>query len=164
MRYFYSELAGRPLTGGGVTINFEKTCIIGSNICGIYATGDENELALLNGAVQQGMGVIETSQEDYEKQQAQKKTTQFSQPYLTSKAEPLQARPLPYQIKERPGVESVANPEALKSSEIRAGKVENTESVIKVDKVASPSLVQEEQRTAKVGPRPVKTVKTNVTA
>jgi hypothetical protein len=146
-RYFYSELANRPYG----SVIFEKTAIIGSNICGIYATDDPRELALLDGAISQRAGVIEISQEEYAQQQAQKKTTLNSVPSLTLRPVPQQAPPQHFQInQDKPGVESVASPEAQKSSEIKQGKVEDPRSVIKLDKVASPGFVEEGERMAPV--------------
>lgn len=164
-RYFYSELASRPIQGGVTVINFEKTCIIGSNICGIYATDDPNEIALLMGAISQRAGVVEISQADYAAHQAQKKTIQFSPPSLTLKAVPQVAPPTTSRLAEKSGVESAGNTEAQKSSEIKSGKVEDPKSVIKIDSVASPGFVQEQERTAPVETKPKKAnVKANARA
>jgi hypothetical protein len=163
-RYYYSELANRPISDGNVTVNFEKTAIIGSNIVGIYATDDPGELAVLNGAVQLRAGVMEISQQEYEEQLAQKKTTLNSLPSSVSKhvVMPVQSRPLP--VAERSGVESVVSAEPKLFEEIKTGTVEDPKSVIKVDNVASPDFVKEEERTAPVKPEPKVNKKANVRA
>lgn len=159
-RYFYSELANRALTDGSTTINFTKTSIIGANICGIYTTDNPSELALLDGAIQQRAGVIEIPQDEYDQQAAQKKTTLNSVPSLTLRAVPQLAPPQQFQVKqEKQGVESVGSPEVLKSSEIRDGKVEDPRSVISVDSVNSPGLVNQDERIAKMESTPAKSRK-----
>jgi hypothetical protein len=149
MRYFYSERAGNPLQGSGVTVVFEKTCIIGSNICGIYATEDPNELHLLDAAMSQRAGVLETSKEDYDLQVAQKKSTQFSLPSLTLRpVQQLEPR-TQYQVnQEHQGVPSAEKTESVPTSSkpVADQKIEDPRSMIKLDSVASPGLVREDER------------------
>lgn len=157
-RYFYSELANRPLVGSNVNIVFQRTAIIGSNICGIYASDNRDELAVLDGAISQRAGVIEIGKDEYDQQVAQKKTTHNSLPSSTSNPEPKVAHQPPIQVTARAGVESAGKTEGLKSSEIKAGKVEDPRSVIKVDSVNSPGLVQESERVAPISqPTPKRT-------
>lgn len=149
-RYFYSELARTPIVAGHVNIVFQKTGIIGSNVVGVYAADNRDELAVLAGAVSQRAGVIEISKEDYDQQVAQKKTIPSSQLFSTSNPVPQLATHQPSRVAERAGAESVVSQEEQKSSDIKAGKVEDPRSVIKIDKVNPPSLVSEAERVAPV--------------
>jgi hypothetical protein len=149
-RYFYSEIATRPLEGGPVKIVFEKTGIIGSNICGIYAAADVNEIALLAGAVSQRAGVVEITKEEYDQQRAQKKTVHNSQHSLTLRPVSQVSPPAQMRVAEKQGAESAERAGQPSSSKLESVEVDDPMSVIKVDTVASPGLVQESERTAPV--------------
>ncbi len=150
MRYFYSELASRPLTDGATTITFEKTAIVGSNICGIYAADSPAEVGLLEQAAHQRTGVIEISEEDYNAHKAQKKSTPSWQ--QSSTLRPVQ-QVQPQQLStmaETQGVTSAEKTDKQQSSNPESGRIDNPKSIVKLDKVNSPAFVNDSERLAPV--------------
>jgi hypothetical protein len=148
-RYFYSQLAQRPLVANGISFEFHKTGILGGNICGVYATQSPQEEEALALAVSQRLGVEEISAADYEQQMAQKKTTLTSSPYLTLRPVHQAAQgPSLSMAEDKQGVQSAENA-APKSSDKPKDVVPASEmdSLKATEPVSSPDvLIQDQNR------------------
>jgi hypothetical protein len=148
MRYFYSQIAQRALQQGGLSIEFDKTAIIGSNICGVYKTNNPAEVSVLESAVHQRLGVEEITETDYETQLAQKKTTRASAPSLTSNYE--RNRVLQdsksVTVEPRQGVTLAENEQAPKSSD-QPSRISDILDIPRIESVNSPDpIVAESER------------------
>lgn len=143
-RYFYSEIASRPLKVGDKQFKFDPTGIIGGKLTGVLALEDGADIAAVELAVRMRVGVIEISKEDYDAQQAQKKRVLISQPSSTSNSDPLPT--LPLSMQQQTGHVRHAQSEEPEPSEIPSEELD-PEQLITLGGVASPeAFVAEDQR------------------
>ena len=145
-RYFQSELANRPLVLNGRTYTFD---LVSRNL-GTFKAETDQQIADLASAVGR-LGVSEITPEDFEKLQAQKKTTPGSNPSgslrsvrpVVQSASRLPTTP----IAERQGVAYAANdPKPEPKEEADTGKLPAVADLIEVGPVASPSPVKDSER------------------
>lgn len=74
-RYFFTPLAGRPLTLSGHVFKFMVIGISGGKASGVYEAKTDEEIAILSDAVRARRGIAEISLEEWEK--SVKKTAQI---------------------------------------------------------------------------------------
>lgn len=92
-RYFYSEMASRPLVDGGVRIEFAPVGIYGGRLCGVLSTDDQKTIDILTKAIGRKMGVTEVTFDDFVKLEAQKKRTPDSPRRADSSLPPVSRGP-----------------------------------------------------------------------
>lgn len=66
MNYYLSENASRPLVVGDRNIQFDRLAPLGGVVFGVYATEDEEEIAVLDEIVEQKKSVSAITQSEYD--------------------------------------------------------------------------------------------------
>lgn len=109
-RYFYSQLAARPLVSGGVTIMFDPIGIFGGCLHGITEAEDGPKLQVLAGAAAANkLGVTEISEAEHAELRLKKKATHVSPTRSDSSLPPVSRGPT---LTDKIGVAFAAKPVA----------------------------------------------------